>query len=89
MLAESLSLSTCPLSHILAAKASAGAPGGAPGHLRVRRPVRSFHPVAEGGYRAIRTFPRWELRDPVGRRVGRLRDFVDREGRVLTLGGEG
>lgn len=35
----------------------------------------------EAGYRAVGEFDGWALRDPLGRRIGRVsRVFVDREG---------
>lgn len=38
------------------------------------------------GYRAIGKFSGWELRDPLGRRIGRvLRVFVDGVGRVAHV----
>jgi PRC-barrel domain len=41
---------------------------------------------AGSGYRAVGTFAGWELRDPLGRRVGRVsRVFVDGAGRAAHV----
>ena len=40
----------------------------------------------ESSYRASREFSGWELRDPLGRRVGRVsRVFVDPSGRAVRV----
>jgi hypothetical protein len=51
-----------------------------------RGDTRPPRPGGARGYRAVGNFSGWELRDPLGRRVGRVsRVFVDRAGRAAHV----
>ncbi|HEV2745463.1 MAG TPA: hypothetical protein VGV91_20085 [Rubrobacter sp.] len=85
MLPKSLSLLTGPLMTGRAKKSQRGVWGCVPGHRRRGGAVGASRGM-EAGNRAVEDFAGWELRDPLGRRVGRVsRVFSDPSGRAVQV----